>query len=373
MQEQESTDSSDDNDDDNDDDDYSVESSVEDEALEIDVQQVHGGGGREQTRMGRGVRAGGVHQARPQAGGNREQDGRDMGGIDRGGRERGEMNPGRLDLLADLNHPPGGRVIDGVGEMGLVQRPLYAIFNHPPVLANRGCNRDPVPPQFQPLVEPKLSMLREANRDRNHGRSVPANVQVEVIDLVNDDDNDNDNDDQQQHQIVVPALPHGPRGRRREARSRQLEWARNNARERGRSLPSQRVYLERIVQPITIEQHDKTTNINGSYHHTNPNRKIMMHPGQGYLLPKPDVGDVSKIKNYNKFTDITREQLFGFLTAAMDLRAAVVPGCLIKVDSCYHRRIWTRINLLNHTYPPGFFYSRLVQIKKYVLYIKHRW
>ena len=49
-QEQESTDSSDDNDDD-----YSVESSVEEEALEIDVQQVHGGGGRERARMGQGV------------------------------------------------------------------------------------------------------------------------------------------------------------------------------------------------------------------------------------------------------------------------------------------------------------------------------
>ena len=78
-----------------------------------------------------------------------------------------------------------------------------------------------------------------------------------------------------------------------------------------------------------------------SFHPTNPNQEILMHRGQDSFLPRPTVGkgDDSNIRNYNEFTNIARDDLFRCLTAAMEFRARVAPGCLVKVSSCYHRKI----------------------------------
>ena len=114
---------------------------------------------------------------------------------------------------------------------------------------------------------PAQAMIREANRDPHRGRSVPAHIRFNI-----DDDE-------------IWVLPPVPQGRGQVVRVQQLERACNNAQQRGRSLPACNRFLELIVPPRTTEHRNGTTNINGSYHHTNPNLEIMMHQGQDNFLP----------------------------------------------------------------------------------------
>ena len=114
---------------------------------------------------------------------------------------------------------------------------------------------------------PAQAMVREANRDPRCGRSVPAHIPLNI-----DDDE-------------IWVLSPVPQGRGQVARVQQLEWACNNAQQQCYSLPTCNRFLELIVPPRTTEHRNGTTNINGSYHHTNPNFEIMMHHGQDNFLP----------------------------------------------------------------------------------------
>ena len=74
-------------------------------------------------------------------------------------------------------------------------------------------------------------MVRETNRDPHRGQSVLAHVRLNI-----DDDN-----------IWVP-LP-VPQGHGSVVRVQQLQWAHNNAQQRGCSLPAWNKFLELIVPP----------------------------------------------------------------------------------------------------------------------------
>ena len=78
----------------------------------------------------------------------------------------------------------------------------------------------------------------------------------------------------------------------------------------------------------------------------------MMHPGQDTSLPRP-IGNYQNITNYKVLDDNTTEHLHDSLTTAMYIGDTAVPGCLIKIGSCYSSRIWGRTNVLNRTYPHG--------------------
>ena len=86
-----------------------------------------------------------------------------------------------------------------------------------------------------------------------------------------------------------------------------------------------------------------------------------MHQGQGNFLPR-HVDNFPNITNYDALDDNAREHLHLQLTAVMNLRDTVVPSCLVKIGSCYHRNIYVRTDSGNKTYPPRFFYHGLGQI-----------